>query len=131
MKWLSALGDRHLSSDPVSIFNQPLVKSFYMFEPQFPLLSKLYLDYRAVRRLQHNNEYKVPGWMLYTEKVLRKREILSPSSLSAGLLCAWHSQGGGHKGENRAWVLSQGGGSLLDAQLQAVGSCHSTISVRT
>lgn len=39
---------RDLSSDPGFIFNQPSVKSLYMFEPQFPHLSKWYLCYRVV-----------------------------------------------------------------------------------
>lgn len=43
--------------------------------------------------------------MLYTEEVFRKRELLTPSSLTADLLCARHSQGGGHEGENTAWVV--------------------------
>ena len=43
--------------------------------------------------------------MLYTEEVFRKRELLTPSSLTADLLCARHSQAGGHEGENTAWVV--------------------------
>lgn len=105
LKYLSVLGDRDLNSDPSFIFNQAFFKSLYMFEPQFPDASKLYLYYRVVRRFQHKNECKVPGWALYPEKVLRS-VLLSPSLLTAGLLSAQCAEGGGHKGEDEAWVWS-------------------------
>ena len=35
--------------------------------------------------------------MLYAEAVFRRRALLTPSSLTADLLCAWHAQGEGVK----------------------------------
>lgn len=61
--------------------------------------------YRVDGRFPHNGACKVPGWVLYTEKVLGKYELSSLSSPTAALLCAWHFQGVEHKGENRARVL--------------------------
>lgn len=60
-KWLRALRDRDLSSNPGFIFNQLLVKPLHTFNPRFPYLSKLHLYYKVVRRFQYNNECKEPG----------------------------------------------------------------------